>query len=160
VFPEAKQVLHTAHAGMQLLTLALLLIAAPLSGVASSQIQTFRARLSTVPIDVAMQSTIAGTGSVTATLSGTTLSIKGTFDGLKSPATTAKIHVGPKGIRGPAVLDLIVEKGTSGTLTGTLTLSAQQVDDLTHGRLYVQLHSEKAPDGNLWGWLLPPKARQ
>jgi hypothetical protein len=153
-------VLHTAHAGMRHLTLGLLLIAAPLSGAASSQTQTFRARLSTVPIDVAMQSTIAGKGSVTATLNGTTLSLKGTFDGLKSPATTAKIHVGPKGIRGPAVLDLIVEKGTSGTLTGTLTLSAPQVDDLTHGRLYVQLHSEKAPDGNLWGWLLPQEARQ
>jgi len=29
------------------------------------------------------------------------------------------------------------------------------VTDLEKGRFYVQLHSEKAPDGNLWGWLLP-----
>jgi hypothetical protein len=29
------------------------------------------------------------------------------------------------------------------------------VADLDKGRLYVQLQSEKAPDGNLWGWLMP-----
>ncbi len=27
--------------------------------------------------------------------------------------------------------------------------------DLNRGRLYLQLFSEKAPEGNLWGWLLP-----
>jgi hypothetical protein len=26
---------------------------------------------------------------------------------------------------------------------------------LRQGRMYLQLHSESAPDGNLWGWLLP-----
>ena len=140
---------------MQRLTLFLLLAAAPFAATASAQSQTFRARLSPVPIDVAMQSTIAGRGTLTATLAGTTLTVQGTFDGLKSPATTAKIHVAPKGIRGPAILDLIVAKGTSGTLTGSLSLSARQIDDLTHGRFYIQLQSEKAPDGNLWGWLLP-----
>ncbi len=153
---------------MRRLTLLLLLCAAPLSGAsalqsvtpASSSTHTFRARLSTVPIDVAMQSTIAGSGTVTATLAGTTLTVKGTFDGLKSAATTAKIHVAPKGIRGPAILDLIATQGTTGTLTGAFTLSPQQVDDLTHDRFYVQLHSQKAPDGNLWGWLLPQETRR
>jgi hypothetical protein len=24
----------------------------------------------------------------------------------------------------------------------------------------VQIQSEKAPDGNLWGWLTPPKGRR
>jgi hypothetical protein len=24
----------------------------------------------------------------------------------------------------------------------------------------VQLHSEKAPEGNLWGWLLPQEAKK
>ena len=37
----------------------------------------------------------------------------------------------------------------------TLDLTPLQVTDLEKGRFYVQLHSEKAPDGNLWGWLLP-----
>ena len=36
-----------------------------------------------------------------------------------------------------------------------MELSPVQIADLEKGRLYIQLHSEKAPDGNLWGWLLP-----
>jgi hypothetical protein len=39
-------------------------------------------------------------------------------------------------------------------------LTKDQVDDLAAGRLYVQLHSQKAPDGNLWGWLLMPEGKK
>jgi hypothetical protein len=120
----------------------------------------FRARLAPVPIDVAMQSTIAGSGSVTATLAGTKLSIAGTFAGLKTPATVARIHVAAKGLRGAPILDLTVTPGTSGTLSGAFDLTPKQIDDLTHQSFYIQLHSEKAPDGNLWGWLLPQEARK
>jgi len=120
----------------------------------------FRARLSPVPIDVAMQNAIAGSGTVTASLAGTKLTISGTFADLKTPATVARIHVGMRGVRGPAILDLMVEKATSGTIQGTFELSPQQVDDLMKNRFYVQLHSAKAPDGNLWGWLLPLEGRK
>lgn len=123
----------------------------------------FRARLSPVPIDVAMQSTIAGSGTVTATLAGNKLTITGTYAGLKTPATAARIHVAPKGLRGAPILDLTVSAGTpatSGTLSGTFDLTPQQIDDLTHSSFYIQLHSEKAPDGNLWGWLLPQEAKK
>lgn len=117
--------------------------------------QSYKARLSTVPIDIAMQSTVAGRGQVTATLTGTTLLLKGTFSDLKSPATFAKIHAGPKGIRGPAILDLTVTRAVNGTIEGRLELTPEQVGHLKRSGLYVQIHSEKAPDGNLWGWLLP-----
>lgn len=117
--------------------------------------ETFKARLSVVPIDSAMKAAIAGSGSVTATLAGNKLTVNGTFEGLKSPATEAHVHVGPKGIRGPAILDLTISKAASGTISGSLDLTASQVADLKGGRLYVQIHSERAPDGNLWGWLLP-----
>ena len=43
----------------------------------------------------------------------------------------------------------------SGTISGSANLTAEQVDNLRKGRLYIQVHSEKgvAPDGsNLWGW--------
>jgi hypothetical protein len=123
----------------------------------------YRARLSPVPIDVAMQSTVAGSGSATAVLVGTTLTVNGTFTGLKSPVTVARIHVGTKGVRGPAVHDLQLTggvSGISGTIRGVVTLTQEQLDDLPKSRLYIQLHSEKAPDGNLWGWLLPHEARQ
>jgi hypothetical protein len=118
--------------------------------------ETFKARLSPVPIDATMMSTITGSGSLTATLSGKQLTITGSFEGLRSPATTAQIHRGPKGIRGPAIpdLDLTISKAVKGTLSGAVELTPDQIVDLRNGRLYVQIQSERAPDGNLWGWLL------
>lgn len=133
--------------------------ALPASAVAQAAAQ-YRARLSPVPIDLAMQGTVAGSGSATATLTGRTLTITGTFAGLKTPATVARLHSGVKGMRGAAVSDLTVSTGTSGTLSGTVELTAAQVDDLKSSRLYIQLHSQKAPDGNLWGWLLPQETRR
>jgi hypothetical protein len=121
--------------------------------------RTFKARLSPVPIDIAMQANIAGTGSISGVLAGNKLTLNGTFEGLRGPATIAQIHKSPtRGMRGPVVADLTVAKGsepTTGTITGTLDLTPLQLADLEKGRFYVQLHSEKAPDGNLWGWLLP-----
>ena len=139
----------------------LILICAVAIGVLTVQEKgQFRARLSTVPIDVAMQNVIAGRGSVTATLTGRTLTIAGDFADLKTPATSARIHHGPKGIRGPAILDLTVSRGTSGTLSGTFELTPERIDQLKNSRLYVQVDSEKAPEGNLWGWLLPREVRR
>jgi hypothetical protein len=116
--------------------------------------QTFKARLSPVPVDATNQAATTGLGAATAVLTGTKLSISGTFSGLQGPATIAQIHIGPRGISGPPALDLTVTKATSGTLQGDLMLTAAQVDHLKRGRLYIQIHSEKAPDGNLRGWLL------
>jgi hypothetical protein len=131
------------------------------SGPAAVQnAKTYKARLSPVPIDVAMQSAIAGKGSVTATLSGNTLTITGTFEGLRSPATVARLHRGYRGVRGPSFADLKVSNATSGTIDGTVELTASQVGELSKSLFYVQLHSEKAPDGNLWGWLLPADAKR
>jgi hypothetical protein len=48
-----------------------------------------------------------------------------------------------------------VAPATSGGVTGVFDLDANQLESLRKGRLYIQIASEKAPDGNLWGWLLP-----
>lgn len=116
---------------------------------------TYTARLSPVPVDATTQPKTTGSGTLTATLRGATLTLKGTFKGLQGAATVARIHVAPRGLRGPAALDVTVSAGTSGTIEGSLTLTAAQLDHLRRGRLYIQIHSEAAPDGNLWGWLLP-----
>ena len=47
---------------------------------------------------------VTGSGAITGVLTGTKLTISGTFDGLGGPATIAQMHRGPLGIRGPAVL--------------------------------------------------------
>jgi hypothetical protein len=121
----------------------------------------YRARLSPVPLDVAMQSTIAGVGTVTAALKGSTLSITGTFKGLKTPATVIRVHRAPKtAMKGPAIGDLAATQETSGTINGSIELTKEQIADLAAGRLYVQLHSQKAPDGNLWGFLLAQEGKK
>jgi hypothetical protein len=117
--------------------------------------ETFKARLTPVPIDVTMMPRIAGLGSATAVLTGRKLAISGNFSGLRSPAMDAHIHQSPKGIRGPAILDVTVAKATSGTISASVELTQEQVEDLRNARLYLQINSEGAPEGNLWGWLLP-----
>jgi len=117
--------------------------------------ERYKIRLTTVAMDAGMRDTVAGSGSATATLAGATLTIEGTFDGLKSPATTAKLRRGTvRGVRGEPFADLTVSKATKGAITGSIDLTPDQVKSLREGRLYVELASEKAPEGNLWGWIL------
>jgi hypothetical protein len=140
---------------------AALALAVVLGCSVQAQTPQYRARLSVVPIDLAAQSTIAGSGSATATLKGSTLTIAGTFGGLKTAATIARLHRSPKtGMRGTPIGDLTATTETSGTISGSIELTKEQVDDLAAGRLYIQLHSQKAPDGNLWGWLLAPEVKK
>ena len=115
----------------------------------------FRARLTPVPVETSTAARITGSGSVTATVSGKRLSLTGTFAGMKSAATIAQIHLGARGVRGPVEFDLTVDKAPSGSITGSVNLNESQLDSLRKGWFYVQIHAEQAPDGNLWGWLLP-----
>lgn len=141
--------------------LLLVILGIACAGIAGAQSPPYRARLSVVPLDVSMQASIAGSGAATATLKGTTLTINGTFTGLKSAATVARVHRGPKmAMRGPAIGDLTATAETSGTITGSVELTKEQIDDLAAGRLYIQLHSQKAPEGNLWGWLLAAEKKR
>jgi hypothetical protein len=137
---------------------AFALLAAPGPGslVHAQASKVFKTRLSPVPVPN-FNPGIVGSGSVTGTLSGTRLTVTGAYEGLSTPATMARIHKSPKpGIRGPVLLELTLTKngaGTNGAIGGTFELTPAQVQELAQGRYYVQLHSEKAPDGNLWGWL-------
>jgi hypothetical protein len=128
--------------------------AALLCGGAAAQ--TYQANLGPMPLDEANKKNMLGRGDATATLDGKVLTVSGTFGGLPSPATTARLTVGPAiGVPGTEGLDLTVSQATSGTVSGKLTLTAAQAGAFRTGRLYVQIDSQKAPTGNLWGWLLP-----
>ena len=136
---------------MRLLIVALALLAQSSTTPATS----FRARLSPVPVERSTASKITGSGTVTATLDGSKLTINGTFQGMKSSATIAQVHMAMRGVRGPVEFDLTVDKSPSGSVSGTLMLTKVQIDTLRRGWYYIQIHAEDAPDGNLWGWLLP-----
>jgi hypothetical protein len=117
--------------------------------------EKFKARLSPVGIEAAKRAEITGSGSVSAVLAGAQLSITGSFDGMQGPATLAQVHQGVAiGVRGPSIGDLTASHALGGSIMGTLSLTAEQVESLRKGKLYIQIDSEKAPDGNLWGWLL------
>jgi len=133
---------------------AVLLIASTVAMAAQSEVH-YKVRLAPVPMDVAMRSTVAGTGSATAALKGSTLTVTGKFEGLRSPATAARLYLGPAmGLRGMPVADLTISKATDGTISGSAMLSAEQVRALEKNRIYLQIASERAPDGNLWGWFV------
>jgi hypothetical protein len=50
--------------------------------------------------------------------------------------------------------DLTVTKAMSGSISGSVDLTPAEAEALRKGMIYVQIHSEGAPDGNLRGWLL------
>lgn len=117
--------------------------------------ETYKARLTAVPADARTRPTLAGTGSATAALAGSTLTVTGSFEGLLSPATMAQLHSAvAAGVRGPVIHDLTIPKATSGMISGSVDLTPQQIESLHKGGLYIQIHSEKAPDGVIWGWLI------
>lgn len=141
---------------LSVLAVGLLAVA---TDVAAQGAKTYKTRLSPVPV-AAFNANVIGTGTVTATLTGSKLAISGSYEGLASNATIAKIYKSAKpGMRGDAILDLSVTGGASGTISGQFDLSAPQIQELAGSRYYVQLSSEKAADGNLWGWLMPQQEK-
>ena len=117
--------------------------------------ETYKTRLSAIAATGKSRADVAGIGTASAVLAGAKLTVTGTFEGLKTPATAVRLHSGvATGARGPAIRDLTISKAVSGSISGSVDLTAQEVDDLRKGRLYVQVYSEKPADGTLWGWLL------
>jgi CHRD domain len=118
--------------------------------------EKYQVHLSAMPFNDATQPFMTGAkGSVSATLEGNTLSISGTFTGLSGPATRAHLSLSRgAGIPGSPLVDLTLNGGVAGKVTGQIKLDPSQLVALRSGRLYIQIDSEKAPSGHLWGWLL------
>jgi hypothetical protein len=128
-------------------------------GRATPKKEQFETRLSPSPLTDGTRINVTGEGRARASLDGNTLTVSGDFHGLAGSATTAELYDGPGiAIPGPKAFDLTVTPGMTGTISGTVTLSPRQVAAVRHGHFYVQINSQKAPDGNLTGWLLPPHA--
>ena len=131
------------------------LVAAALAITASAQ-RSFKVRLRPVPIEASTAANTTGAGEAFASLAGSKLTLRGNFAGLKGAATVAHLHQGPvMGVRGPSFADVTVPAATSGAFNAEITLTPAQVEGLSQGQIYLQIHSETAPDGNLWGWLVP-----
>jgi hypothetical protein len=119
--------------------------------------QAFETRLAPSPASEGTRGNVAGEGRARATLDGNRLTVGGEFHGLVTPGTTAALYDGIRiGAMGPKLADITVTPGQAGTISGDVTLSAKQAAELRAGHIYVRIDSEKAPDGNLTGWLMPP----
>jgi len=136
--------------------LALLVLNAMPAFAASS----YTLALDPVAYDNSTRDVIVGEGRLKATLDGYSLIVSGNFSGLSSNATTAKLGLGLDfGI--PATeffANLTATPGQSGTISGTITLTAAQVAALNRRQLFLQLSSVKGTDGSLWGWFEPAPA--
>ena len=116
----------------------------------------YATRLTAVAYDGAMRANVQGDGHVAASLEGRKLTVQGDFSALPSSATGARLYGGAGiGVPGPALLDLRLTGQNAGTFQGSFTLSAANCAALKRGHVYVQINSQNAPEGNLWGWLLP-----
>lgn len=121
--------------------------------------EDYATRLTAVAYEGAMRANVQGDGHVSASLNGNTVTVTGDFATLPSPATSVKLYSGIGiGVPGPAMLDLQFNGQDQGTISGTVKLNARQLAAFKKGHVYVQLNSQKAPEGNLWGWLLPAHA--
>jgi hypothetical protein len=131
--------------------LGLALMAAP------AMADSFETRLSPSPLTDGTRINVTGEGEARASLDGNKLTVSGAFHGLSGNATTAELYDGLGiAIPGPKAFDLTVTPSMAGTISGSVTLTAKQAAALRGGHVYVQVNSQKTPDGNLTGWLLPP----
>jgi len=143
---------HKGDAVPQRHWIAAILIAMSAPAFAADQ---FFSTLDPAPMTMATRFDVAGSGTITGSLSGNMLTVDGRFEGLASPATRAHLRAGVMtGVPGDAFADLTVIQGTSGTLSGKIKLDGKQLKALQAGAIYVQIDSVKAPDGTLRGWLL------
>jgi hypothetical protein len=106
--------------------------------------------------------TTAASGTASAELDGSTLTVGGSFIGLSSdlqPAAgaPAHIHQGRRDENGPIVGNLDVDSGDqrSGTLSGSLELTAAQQQAFRDGLLYVNVHTANYPGGEIRGQFEP-----
>ena len=129
--------------------MALLLSAAPALAAG------YDAELDPVPFDASNRAIVIDSiGDASATLDGATLNVRGNFSKFTSPATGGSVRIGlAKGVPGDAIGTLTVDHAISGHFSGSIKLNSEQLAALKKQAIYVRIDSEKAPDGNVQGWL-------
>jgi hypothetical protein len=121
--------------------------------IVNAQTTVYRARLSEMPVSPQTYREITGVGEVFANLNGSTLTVTGSFEGMSSAASAAHVHNAPKAMNGPPIGALDPTALPSGEVSGELELTAEQVEALRNEELYIVIHSENNPGGELRGWL-------
>jgi uncharacterized protein (TIGR03118 family) len=97
-----------------------------------------------------------GSASATMTLVNNLLSYTINFTNLLSPATAAHIH-GPADTahNGPVLIPFSAPAATAGTISGTHTMTSQELLYLVSGLTYANIHTTNYPGGEIRGQILP-----
>jgi hypothetical protein len=126
------------------------LLAAPVAQAATGY-STILSGANEVP---ANPTTATGFATVVLDNAGTTLSYTVSYSGLVAPLTASHIHKAAAGVNGGVLFGFAPPVGTtSGTFSGTITVTAANVADLNAGLYYVNIHSTAYPGGELRGQL-------
>ena len=139
-----------------LLAVALLVF---VCGIAKSDIVTFNVTMSglqEVPANLSL-----GTAVATATFNTTTgaMSITGSFSGLTGLSSAAHLHGFAAAGTNAGVLfgmSSLTTGATSGTFSGSGTISAGNITNTLNGLTYLNLHSNVFPGGEIRGQLINP----
>jgi hypothetical protein len=140
------------------------LLAAAVSAVfvsaASAATVTYTARLSgrsEVP-----KTDSKGTGKLDATFDTQTkaLNYTLTFDGLTGPATAAHIHGPATRAQSAGVIAPLGDKNPTSPITGSVTLTDDQVKFLQSSKLYVNVHTAANPSGEIRGQIVGMHAKK
>jgi hypothetical protein len=83
-----------------------------------------------------------------------------TYNGLSSPVTMSHFH-GPAGPgKNASVVVWLTKRGApvSSPITGSATLTPAQAREFMAGQMYINVHTQEHPAGEIRGQVMPPKS--
>ena len=125
-----------------------------LAGPASAE--KFKAMLDAKSEVPANASTGTGTADIDYDAASKKLSWKLTYTGLTGPAKAAHFH-GPAEAGKNAGVEVAIPGATASPAEGSATLTDAQAADLEAGKLYVNVHTEANPGGEIRGQVMKAK---
>ncbi len=114
----------------------------------------FGDKLGIMPVSNTNRPMMAGTGTVSATLDGSTLQVKGSYEGLRGEANRLALHTARPGMAGPEIASVDLQGAQAGDLDVAIELTDEQIALLQDSHLYVVVQTSRNQTGELRAWLM------
>src|SRR4051812_8370742 len=138
----------------------LLLVMSFISLCSYSQIRYFRGTLSGSNEVPPNSSSGRGTVIVRYDIATNSLDLYGDYQNLSAPAIASHIHHGAVGVSGPVIIPLTNTGDSTGNLSIASTLPDSLETELLAGNMYVNVHTDSFPAGEIRTQLRPASASQ